>query len=59
MIHAAHLLDLSSDLPIVIEVVDDQDHVDKLLPIRDETLTGGALVTMEKVRVLKYAPGKP
>jgi len=37
--------------------VDDQEHVDELLPILDEMLTGGALVTIEKVRVLKYASG--
>lgn len=61
VIHTAHLVDLSSDLPVVIEVVDDQEHVDRLLPILDEMLTGGALVTVEKVRVLKYAarPSQP
>jgi uncharacterized protein len=57
VIHTAHLVDLSADLPIVIEVVDNQEHIDKLLPILDEMLTGGALVTIEKVRVLKYAAG--
>ena len=51
-------MDLSADLPVVIEVIDDQEHVDKLIPILDEMLTVGALVTMEKVRVLKYAAGK-
>ncbi len=54
VIHTAHLVDLSADLPIVVEVVDDQEHVDKLMPILDEMLGGGALVTLEKVRVLKY-----
>jgi PII-like signaling protein len=57
MVHTDHILDLSTDLPVVIEVVDDQDHVDRLLPILDEMLEGG-MVTMEKVRVLRYAPGK-
>jgi PII-like signaling protein len=42
----------------VIEVVDDQAHIDRLLPILDEMITGGALVTMERVRVLKYAAGQ-
>ena len=55
VIHTASLVDLSGDLPIVIEVVDDQEHMDRLVPILDEMLTGGALVTMEKVRVLQYA----
>jgi PII-like signaling protein len=57
VIHTVHLVDLSGDLPVLIEVVDDQAHIEKLLPILDEMLTGGALVTMEKVRVLKYAAG--
>jgi PII-like signaling protein len=46
---------LSADLPVVIEVVDDQAHVDRLIPILDQMITGGALVTVERVRVLKYA----
>jgi PII-like signaling protein len=56
VIHTASLIELSSDLPVVIEVVDDQAHVDRLLPILDEMITGGALVTVERVRVVKYAP---
>jgi PII-like signaling protein len=59
VIHTAHLVDLGSDLPVIIEVVEDQLHVDRLLLILDEMLTAGALVTIEKVRVLKYAPGLP
>jgi PII-like signaling protein len=57
IIHTAHILDLSTDLPVVIEVVDDAAHADKLAEILDEMLEGG-MVTMEKVRVLRYAPGK-
>ena len=59
VIHTAHLVDLSADLPVLIEVVDDSEHIDRLVLILDEMLTGGALVTIEKVRVLKYAAGKP
>src|SRR5512132_3408244 len=57
IIHTADLIELSAGLPVLIEVVDDQAHIDRLLPILDEMITGGALVTVEKVRVLKYAPG--
>lgn len=56
IIHTANVVALSGDLPVLIEIVDDEAHVEKLLPILDEMLGGGALVTMEKVRVLKYAP---
>jgi uncharacterized protein len=55
VIHTANLIELSADLPVVIEVVDDQAHVDRLIPILDEMVTGGALVTVERVRVVRYA----
>lgn len=58
VIHTAHIVDLSGDLPVVLEVVDDKEHVDRLLPILDEMVTGGALITVEKVRVLKYVHGQ-
>ena len=58
VIHTASLVELSSDLPVLIEVVDDQAHVDSLLPILDEMIMGGALVTVERVRVLRYAAAK-
>jgi PII-like signaling protein len=57
VIHTAGLIELSTDLPVLIEVVDDDAHIDRLLVILDEMLTGGALVTIERVRVLKYAHG--
>jgi uncharacterized protein len=59
IIHTTHLVDLSADLPVVIEVVEDDEHVQKLLPILDEMITKGALVTMEKVHVIRYAAGEP
>lgn len=55
VIHTSSLVELSSDLPILIEVVDDEEHVARLLPILDEMVTGGALVTVERVRVVRYA----
>jgi PII-like signaling protein len=58
VIHTASLLEVSSDLPVLIEVVEDDAHVEKLLPILDEMVTGGALVTVERVRVLKYAAAR-
>ena len=38
VIHTASWIELSRDLPVVIEVVDDQAHVDRLLPILDEMI---------------------
>jgi PII-like signaling protein len=58
VVHTSHLLELSQDLPLVIEVVDTEEHVGRLEPILDEMVADG-LVTLEKVRVLKYKPGTP
>ena len=56
VLHTSHLLDLSRDLPVVMEIVDTDEHIQRLLPILDEMVTEG-LVTLEKVRVVKYAAG--
>jgi len=51
--HTAKILQLSEDLPVVIELVDTEENLQKLMPFLDEHVTEG-LVTMEKVRVVKY-----
>jgi PII-like signaling protein len=53
-VHAAGLLELSTDLPVVIEIVDGEEKIEAFLPVVDE-LIGEGLVTLEAVRVLKYA----
>ncbi len=52
-IHTARLLRLSEDLPVVIEIVDREERIQTIIPFLDETVRQG-LVTMEKVRVIKY-----
>lgn len=54
-LHTTSLLRLSQDLPIVVEVVDGQKNIDRILPQLDAMVREG-LITMEKVRVLRYAP---
>jgi uncharacterized protein len=56
VVHSTHILRLSEDLPIVLEMVDTPDHIERVLPIVDEMVKEG-LVTVEKVRVIKYAAG--
>ena len=58
VVHTTHLLELSQDLPLIIEVVDTEEHVKRLEPLLDEMVADG-LVTLEKVRVLRYKPGTP
>jgi len=55
VMHTAHILRLSEDLPVLIEIVDTDERLERLLPILDEMVLEG-LVTVEKVRVLRYAP---
>ena len=52
-LHTAKILRLSMDLPLVIEIVDSEEKVNAFLPLLDEMMKGG-LVTLEKVRVIKY-----
>lgn len=58
VVHTTRLLELSSDLPLVIEVVDTQEQLDRVVP-RIDAMIGGGLVTLEKVRVLRYEHGRP
>jgi hypothetical protein len=55
--HSAKILRISEDLPIVIELVDTEENLNKLLPFIDQVVTEG-LVTLEKVRVIKYRHSK-
>lgn len=55
VIHNDRVLAMSSDLPIVIEIVDARDKIKKLLPPLD-TMVQGGMMTMEEVRILAYRP---
>jgi PII-like signaling protein len=59
-IHTASILRLSEDLPIVIDVVDVSERVERFLPILDEMVTEG-LIMLQECEVIKYvhAPKQP
>lgn len=52
-IHTAKILRLSEDLPIIIEIVDAEEKIDRFLPHLDKMVTEG-MVTVEKVKVVLY-----
>lgn len=52
-IHTAKLLRLSEDLPIIIEIVDSEENIQKFMPHLDEMVKEG-LVTLEKATVVMY-----
>jgi hypothetical protein len=54
--HTAKLLELSSDLPVVIEIVDSEEKIGGFIPHLDEMVKEG-LVTLEKANVIMYRAG--
>ena len=52
-LHTAKILRLSEDLPIVVEIVDSEEKIQRLLPWLDEVVREG-LVTLERARVVRY-----
>lgn len=60
-IHASKLLDLSADLPIIVEIVDTHEKINSFLPIADsmiEEVGCGALITIEAAEVIRYKTRK-
>lgn len=55
-VHHASLWRLSQDLPIVVELVDEEAKVRVFLPCLEKLLSGGGLITLERVTVLHYQP---
>ena len=55
--HTDKIMRLSQDLPIVIEVIENAERIEKMLPELDQMI-GGGLVTLEKVRVILYRSNK-
>ena len=55
-LHTTKVLQLSTDLPLIIEIVDSEEKINAFLPELDKML-GGGLVTLEKVKVLHYRAG--
>lgn len=52
-LHTAKILRLSVELPVVIEIVDEDGKIKSFLPVL-EPMIGGGLVTLEKVQVIHY-----
>lgn len=57
-LHTARILRLSSDLPIVVEIVDTEEKIESFLPLIDDA-AGDGLATVERVEVLFYRSKKP
>lgn len=61
IVHTARLIDISRDLPIIVEIVDREEKIDAFLDIVNhmmEKAGRGGLITIEKAHVLYYKPRK-
>jgi uncharacterized protein len=56
-LHTSRILRLSEDLPVVIEIVDTEENIDRALPTLDG-MVGDGMMTIEKVHVVTYRGSK-
>jgi PII-like signaling protein len=56
-VRTAKILELSTDLPIVVEIVDTAEKIEAFLPVIDGAIADG-LATLEKVQIRFYRAGK-
>jgi uncharacterized protein len=54
-LHSTRILSLSIDLPVLVEVVDEEERLRAVLPELD-AMVGDGLITLERVEVLAYRP---
>jgi PII-like signaling protein len=60
IVHTAKLIEISQDLPIVIEIVDHEEKINAFVAEVDklrEKANCGGLITLEKAEVLYYKHG--
>ncbi|MFO1047505.1 MAG: DUF190 domain-containing protein [Geminicoccaceae bacterium] len=55
-IHRANLLDISEDLPIVVEIVDSEANI-AAFSSELEKIMGSGLATLERVKIIRYSGG--
>lgn len=52
-LHTTKVLRLSEDLPVLVEIVDTEENIEKIMPFIEETVKQG-MVTQERVNVKLY-----
>lgn len=53
VIRSSRTLSMSENLPIIVEIIDSEENLNKVIPTLREILDGG-LITMENIEVLEY-----
>lgn len=60
-IHSAKLFNISTDLPVIVEIVDTDDKINRFINTVEqffEESKSGGLITIEKAQVIRYKSGK-
>jgi len=60
-IHTSKILRLSEDLPLIVEIVDEEKKIEDFIPKLDqifEKANCGGLITIEKAHIIKYRANK-
>jgi PII-like signaling protein len=57
-VHTDRFLELSTDLPLVVECVETEENIEAILPELDQMI-GGGLITLERARVIMYRADLP
>ena len=56
-LHTARLVDLSDDLPIIVEIVDTSEAIRRFLPLLEQVIPHGT-ATLSPVHIVKYSSGQ-
>lgn len=60
-IHTMKIFALSGDLPIIIDIIDEEEKINNFIPVVNELLDNsgkGGLIIVEDVNVVRYSRGK-
>ena len=57
-LHTTSILRLSDDLPVVVEVVDRKENIERIKPKLDDVIKEG-LITEEEVKIILYESSTP
>jgi PII-like signaling protein len=52
-VHSTRMNKLSEDLPVIVEIIENEDNINKLMPFLEIAVIEG-LITIEKVKLLRY-----
>lgn len=55
--HTTSLADLSANLPVIVQWVDNLEEIERILPVV-RTMVDDGMITREEIEVVQYAPGR-